>query len=433
MKTVFLLITSVISLFNASYANTFHTEKWVTPNGVHVVFYPAMEVPMLDITLAFAAGSAYDGDSYGLSAFTAKMLQEGSAGKNATTLAESLADAGAQFDVDTNRDMTILNLRTLTKPQNLAQATTTFTQIVQKPDFPAQGFTTEKKQILMAIKQRGESPEDIAALRFFDELYHQHPYAHSVQGTAKTVSALTRNQLHQFYKRYYVANNAYLIMVGAIDSPKAHQLAEQITQGLSKGTAAGPIAKALQLNAEATINIPFPSTQTVVQLGQVGIDYQDANYFPLMVGNYILGGGNLVSRLGLEVREKRGLTYGVSSQFVPMPGQGPFLISLSTKNNQANNALEVTKTTLTHFIETGPEEEELEAAKHYLIGSFPMALASNRSIASLLLHMSFYHLPEDYLETYSARVKAVTRQQIQQAFQKQVNPNKLLLVTVGQS
>ena len=150
-----------------------------------------------------------------------------------------------------------------------------------------------------------------------------------------------------------------------------------------------------------------------------------------MVGNYILGGGALVSRLAHELRENRGLTYGVYSQFSPMPGKGPFLISLSTKNSQTKTAIDVTRETLTSFIKTGPNEQELKAAKQYLTGSFPLSLASNRSIADMLLKIAFYHLPDDYLQTYIDHINAVTIESIKIAFQQLIISNKLLQVTVG--
>jgi zinc protease len=181
------------------------------------------------------------------------------------------------------------------------------------------------------------------------------------------------------------------------------------------------------------MNIQFPSSHTLVRLGQVGIDHKNLDYFPLIVGNYILGGGTLVSRLGAEVREKRGLTYGINSQFTPMPGEGPFIISLSTKNDQANKALQITEDTLNLFINKGPSKQELESAKQYLTGSFPLSLGSNKAIANLLLRMAFYHLPDSYLDTYIARINAVTVDEIKLAFKQQVNTDKLLLVRVGQS
>lgn len=434
MKIISLLITVFTMVFSHNaLSNSFKTEKWVTKNGVRVVFYQAMEVPMLDISLAFAAGSAYDKEHFGLSALTSQMINQGNAGKDATTIAETLADTGAQFDAASSRDMTVLNLRTLTNKKALQKSITTFTHIVSHPDFPDEAFNREKKQQLMAIKQAEESPEDIANLKLFQTLYKAHPYSHSVNGTPKTVSALSKKQVVDFYKQYYVANNAILILVGAIDTKEAHQLADQITKDLPQGKRAAITLKAPQLTTKEQINIPFPSSQTVVRLGQVGIDHQNPNYFPLIVGNYILGGGALTSRLAVEVREKRGLTYGVTSQFLPMPGEGPFFISLSTQNNQANQALDITRQTLEQFINSGPEKQELESAKKYLTGSYPLSLAGNRNIADLLLRMNFYNLPDNYLDVYVARINAVTTEQIKEVFQQQVDPGKMALITVGQS
>ena len=434
MNKFCLLLTSLL-ITSSPYcvANTFKTEHWVTKNGVKVVFYQAMEVPMLDISLAFAAGSAYDKDQYGLSALTAHMLNEGSSGIDATQIAQTLADTGAQFDLATSKDMAVFNLRTLTSEKELAQATSTFSTIINHPDFTDSAFEREKKQLLMAIEQTDESPDDTATLDFFQRLYGQHPYAHPVNGTKATMSALKKQELVAFYNKYYNANNAVLVMVGAIDSQAAHLLADTLIHELPQGVPAAPIPKAHQLSKSEQVAIPFPSSQTAVRFGQIGIDHHNPNYFPLMVGNYILGGGSLVSRLGTEVREKRGLTYAIDSQFAPMPGEGPFIISLSTKYDQTAEALKITRDTLDHFVMTGPNAQELEAAKHYFSGSFPMSLAGNRTIASLLLRMTFYHLPNNYLDDYVKRINAVTTEDIKQAFQQEINLDKLLLVTVGQS
>lgn len=434
MKKFSALITALlVTLSHGALANTFKTEKWVTPNGVHVVFYQAMEVPMLDISLAFAAGSAYDGIQYGLSALTTQMINQGNSGLDATAIADALADVGAQFSAENSRDMVIFNLRTLISKEALDQSKKTFTQIINHPDFPDEVFEREKKQLLMAIEQDQESADEVANLSFFKTLYQQHPYAHPINGTAETINGLTKSQVLEFYKQYYVAKNSVLVLVGAIDSQSAHQIANQVTQELPQGNPASTIPKAAQLINSEQMNIQFPSSQTMLRLGQIGIDHHNPNYFPLMVGNYILGGGALVSRLAIEVREKRGLTYGVTSQFVPMPGEGPFIISLSTQNKEATNALNITKSTLHTFINEGPNKQELDAAKQYLTGSFPLSLASNKSIATLLLRMAFYHLPDNYLDTYVSRINAVTSDEIKEAFKQQVNPEKLLLITVGKS
>lgn len=434
MKTIRIIIAALtLTLSQLSFSNNFKIEKWVTENGVQVQFYQAMEVPILDINLAFAAGSAYDEEHYGLSTFTTHMLNQGSSGQNATAIADALADTGSHFNILNNRDMVVLSLRTLSEKTPLEQSTKTFAQILNHPDFPENAFKRQKQQLLMAIQQTDESPDDVASLHFFKSLYQNHPYAHPIEGTKETVSSITRNQLIQFYKRYFVAKNATLVLVGALDKRQAQHIAELLTKELPQGKPAASIPKASSLSNGEKISIPFPSSQTVLKLGQIGIDHHNPNYFPLIVGNYILGGGALVSRLAVEVREKQGLTYGIGSQFVPMPGDGPFIIGLSTKNSQAAKALTITHNTLNTFIHQGPDNQELEAAKKYLTGSFPLSLDSNQSIANLLLHMSFYHLPDNFLETYVARIKAVTNDEIKLAFKQQVNPDKLLLVTVGQS
>ncbi|MFT4059058.1 MAG: pitrilysin family protein, partial [Legionella sp.] len=373
------LMALALSLSQTVMAYTFKTEKWHTANGVQVIFYPAPEVPMLDISLAFAAGSSYDGKQYGLSALTSRLINQGNAGLDASAIADSLADTGAQFNIDNSRDMVVLNLRTLVTKEALAQSTTTLAQIINHPDFPDDAFNREKQQLLMSIEQSKESPEEVADLNFFQALYQDHPYAHPVNGTKETLKTISKQQLLDFYHRYYIANNAVLVLVGDINSQTAHQLADKLTKELPKGEKAIPVMQAHQLAKAETLNTPFPSSQTMIRLGQLGIDHHNSDYFPLMVGNYILGGGSLVSRLAVEVREKRGLTYGVDSQFAPMPGEGPFLISLSTHNEQAPKALDVIQNVLHNYIENGPSDQELNDAKQYLTGSFPLSLASNRS------------------------------------------------------
>ena len=432
MKTFFSRIAILMFVFPQAFASkSFETLSWHTKNGARVIFYQAMEVPMLDISVAFAAGSAYDGEKFGLSSLTTSLLNEGSNGLDANAIAEKLAETGAQVESASSQEMLVLNLKTLVTPDALKTASDTFAAMINHPDFPQDAFNREKNQQLMGISQAEESPDTVANQTFYQMLYQKHPYGHPIIGTRERVTRLTVEDARGFYHDYFVANNAIIVLVGAIDKATAEQLAERVIQDLPKGKAAAEIPAASPLSEEMDIEVQFHSSQTVLRLGQLGITHHDRHYFPLMVGNYILGGGSLVSRLSHELREKRGLTYGVYSQFLPMPGKGPFLISLSTKNNQTKTAIDVTRERVASFIKTGPDEHELLAAKQYLTGSFPLSLASNRSIADILLKMAFYHLPDDYLRTYVSRINAVTADEIKLAFQQLVNPNKLLQVTVG--
>lgn len=434
MRTVFAFIAMLMVVVTQTMAaKPFETMQWQTKSGARVVFYQAMEVPMLDISIAFAAGSAYDGESFGLSSLTTRLLNQGNGGVDANSIAEKLADTGAQFSAESNRDMIVLSLKTLTSKGPLQKASETFASIIDHPDFPIESFNREKNQQLMAIDQSQESPDSVANNTFFQILYKNHPYAHPIIGIKETVNPLNVDQVRRFYQQFFVSSNAVIVLVGAIDKPQAEQLANQITNDLPVGHPAPSVPNAEPLTEEMNIEVKFPSSQTVLRLGQLGINHHDSNYFPLLVGNYILGGGSLVSRLADELREKNGLTYGVYSQFAPMPGTGPFIISLSTENSQTSTAIGITRETLVNFVKTGPDEQELIAAKQYLTGSYPLALASNKSIADMLLKIAFYHLPDDYLPTYISHVTEVTTLNIKQAFQQLVTPDKLLQVTVGKA
>lgn len=432
MKIRIAFIASLLYSLPLFAAATFETQEWQTKNGARVVFYHAPEVPMLDVSIAFAAGSAYDGMQFGLSALTAQLLDQGNGGLNAGAIADGFAEMGAQYGGASSQDMLVLSLRTLTTPQALLKTRELFALLISHPDFPQDAFLREKNQQLMAIKQDKDSPDTIAQQTFYQMLYGKHPYAHPINGSFETVDALKIEDVRLFYQTYLVSKNAVIVLVGAIDNATAHQFAERITRDLPSGHAAPKVPMAMPLTQEISVEIPHPASQTVLRLGQLGITHQNKDYFPLQVGNYILGGGSLVSNLAQELREKRGLTYGVYSQFAPMPGIGPFVISLSTKHSQAKTAVDVTRETLASFIKSGPTEQEMTAAKQYLMGSFPLSLASNRSIADLLLRITFYNLPKDFLNSYTAHINAVTAAEVKRAFEQQINPDKLLQVTVGQ-
>lgn len=412
-------------------AASLNTEQWTTPQGAQVIFHPSMEVPMLDIIVAFTAGSAYDNQQEGISSLTTHLINQGNGGLNATTIANQLAQTGAQFGAQNNQNLIALSLKTLTDTKALHDALQTFALIINKPDFPIDAFNHEKNQQFMAISRAKESPEIIANNMLYQALYQDHPYAHPIDGQLNTIGALHVEDVQAFYKRYFIAKNAYIVIVGAVDSPTAHTIAEQLTRNLPKGNPAPPIPQAQPLTEDISIEVKYTSSQTIIRLAQLGISHQNPDFFPLQVGNYILGGGSFESRLGIELRHKRGLTYGVNSQFVPMPGIGPFIIGFSTRNDQALNAVNLTRKTLEDFVQFGPTEQELIATKQHLTGSFPLSLASNRNIAEFLLKIAYYHLPDDYLTQYTQHVNAVTTKDIKRAFQRLIHPDKLLQLSVG--
>jgi zinc protease len=179
------------------------------------------------------------------------------------------------------------------------------------------------------------------------------------------------------------------------------------------------------------VRVAHPSTQSHVLLGMPVLTRDDPDYFPLLTGNYILGGGGFASRLMTEVRSKHGLAYSVYSYFYPYAQRGPFQVGLQTRRDQANEALRRVQNVISEFVARGPTEAELKAAKKSLIGGFPLRIDTNRKLLEQVGVIAYYRLPLDWLDTYPARVESVTLQQIRAAFARRIDPGKLAVVVVG--
>jgi zinc protease len=198
-----------------------------------------------------------------------------------------------------------------------------------------------------------------------------------------------------------------------------------------KGTSIPPLPQTQPVTQNLVKHIAYPGTQSYIRLGCIGINFDKKNYFPILIGNHILGGGLLVSRLFNEVRQKHGLSYSVKSKFILLKNRGPFIILLQTKNKSRNQALEITKKVLNDFVKKGPTPQELQDTKKFLHGSFALQRASNAKITNLLSMMAFYKLPLDYLDTYKQNINAVTAEQIKKTFQEIIGRQKLVIVSVG--
>ena len=273
----------------------------------------------------------------------------------------------------------------------------------------------------------------MASIAFYNALYGNHPYAHPESGVIKTVAALKAADLRHFYQKYYVAANAMVVIVGDLTKQQAEQTAEKLVAGLPVGKKPEDLPDVAMPLKAAQQHIEFPSSQTHVLVGLPGTYRKDPDYFNLYVGNHILGGSGLVSKLFNEVREKRGLAYSASSAFIPMLKPGPFLVSLQTRNDQTAQALQVLNQTLADFIAKGPTEAELVAAKKNITGGFAMRFDTNKKLASYVAMIGFYDMPLDYLDTFQQKVEQVTVASITDAFKRRVNPQLLQTITVGKS
>lgn len=405
-------------------------QSWTTEKGARVLFVPAPELPMLDLRVVFDGGSAR-GAIPGVAALTNALLEEGAGDWDADEIARRLDSVGARMSADSQRDMAWLTVRTLTEKRALTVTMDTLAQVLGAPRFEAADIERNRKAMLVSLNHDEQSPGTVAQKTFMNTLFGDHPYASQVEGTKESLARITREDVLAHYQNYYVARNAVIAIVGAVERAEAEQLAELVSSGLQPGARAPELPQVSDLQAARSLSLQFPSSQSHILMGQTGMHRGDPDYFALYVGNHILGGSGLVSQLSEEVREKRGLSYSVYSYFSPMRRNGPFLIGAQTQNAKAGETLEVIRQTLERFIQQGPGEAELTAAKQNITGGFPLRIASNGKILEYIAMLGFYDLPLDYLDTFVERVNGVTSAQIREAFQRRIKPDQLLTVVVG--
>jgi len=405
-------------------------QSWHTSGGAKVMYVQAPDLPMVDVRVVFDAGAARDGDKPGLAVLTNGVMADAAGKLDADALAERLESRGIELGNGALRDMAWFTIRSLSEPDTLGVAVDTLASILAEPTFADGDLERNRQQLLIGLRQAQQSPASVASRTFMTRLYGEHPYAHDPSGEPAVIRRIARTDLQGFHRRYYVAANAVIAIVGDLDRKSAEALAERLTAHLPAGVHA-PILPLPTTAKTGTEHMDFPSSQTHIYLGQIGMARHDPDYFALYVGNHVLGGGSLVSVLGEEVRNKRGLSYSVYSYFSPMHVAGPFLMVAQTKNSQAEQAIAVMRETLERFIEQGPDRDEFDKAKQNLVGGFPLQVSSNKKIVEYIAMMGFYDYPLDWLNTLTDKLNAVTLEQVRDAFRRRVDPQALTGVVVG--
>jgi zinc protease len=405
---------------------------WTTPEGAKVLFAQTKGLPMLDITLNFDAASSRDGAKFGLATLTNSLLGTASKYHSQEQIIELFESVGAQFSTHSLKDMAIVSLRTLTRQNNLRKALDILTEVVTQPVFKNKYLNREKKQTLRSIRAIKQSPASIALLAFDKAVFAGHPYEHAKIGTKASLANISTLDLTQHYQTYYVAKNLTIALVGDISKTKAKQIARQISHGLNSGKKAqsNPFVKALKKSQN--IHIEFPSKQTHLLIGQTGINRAHPDYYSLYLGNHILGGSGLTSILSDEIREQKGLAYSVVSYFTKMKSNGFFLIKLQTKNDQADQAQKIAIKTLKKFLNHPISNQQLQDGKDNIAGVFALEMASNVNILTHLSIIGFYDLPFDYLSRFTNRIENISTKDIQMAFSRLINMDKLIVLSVGQ-
>jgi zinc protease len=407
-------------------------ETWRTANGAAVYFVSAPEIPMLDVRVTFAAGSARDGAQLGVASLSNGLLKAGAGDLDANAFADALGATGAALGVGALRDMAYLGLRTLADARYADPALQLLEAAMARPRLDVDAIERAKARRLIGLRHKQQSPGTIAQEAFYAALYPDHPYGASPDGTEASITALTRADISAFLGRYYVARNAIIALVGAIDKTRAVAIAEQLSGALPSGESAPPLPE-VAMTAGREEHIEFASIQSHVRVGLPGMSRNDPDYFPLLVGNHALGGNSLVSLLFEEIRSKRGLSYSAYSYFVPMAQPGPFVAVMQTDRSQQDEAMQVLHQTIANFIDAGPPPAALESAKQNLMGGFPLRIDSNAKITEYIGMIGFYGLPLDYLDKFTAKVGAVTPEAVAETFRRRIKTDNLVTVIVGRS
>jgi zinc protease len=433
IKKYLIGFTFLLGCFQPAWA-LLPVQTWKTSTGTRVVFVESHVLPLLDLQLDIDAGERHDPSKQaGLAHLTAHLLDKGVGhGKSSldeATVADAWADLGAQWNATANLDRTSLRVRTVSDTPTRKAALQLLGNILRAPQFPAHILKREQTSLIAGLREAQTKPEHLGERAFMLALYPHHPYGQSSSETS--IQAIQTQDLQLFYQQHYRADRAVLTLVGDLNRAEAEQEAEHLSQQLPQyHLPTQPISPVTNTHAQ-NILIKHPAQQAHIWMGKTAISRQDPDYFPLLVGNYILGGGGFVSRLTNEIREKRGLAYSVYSYFQALDAAGPFQMGMQTKREQTEQALTLLRQTLADFVAEGPNETELQAAKNNLINGFPLRIDSNRKLLENIAAMAWYNLPSDYLETWTQRIEAVTLEDVRHALQRHLRPEAMITVVVG--
>lgn len=413
-------------------------QHWKQPSGAQVWLVESPSLPMVDVQLDFDAGGRRDpAEKAGLASLTAAMTSKGIAARGGlpalheNQLSEAWADLGAGFDASAGSDRMSFTFRSLTYPDLLAQAVQLAARELGEPSFPDDVWQRERQRTAAAIREANTRPATVAGRAYAQAVYSGHPYGYEM--TEQTLARIGVDDMRAHY-RLVQPCRAKVSLVGAVTRAQADKIVTDLLARLPAGTDCAPlpaVAEVPALAAAAERNIPFASAQAHVLIGQPGYKRSDPDYFPLLVGNYILGGGGFVSRLSTEVREKRGLSYSVYSYFNPGLHAGAFTLGLQTRPDQAAQAVQVSRDVVQRFVTEGPTEQELKAAKDFMIGGFALRIDSNRKLLDNLASLAWNGLPLDYLDTWTQQVERVTVADVKAAFARKLQPDRMVSVIVG--
>lgn len=428
-RTVRALLAALCALAFAGAARAADVKALRAPRGEQVWYVSDHTLPMIAMSAAIPAGSAYDPPGKdGLASFAADLLDEGAGTMNANAFHTALGNRAIRLSVSIERDYLVISLVTLT--DNAKDAFRLLGLALSKPRFDADAIARVRAQMLASIAQDDEDPPTVAAKAFYRAYFHDHAYAHSVGGDAQTIDGITQADLKAFAAGHWTRGDLRIAVSGDVDAATLTQLLASAF-GRLPATTPAPTAWPAHPGQPGVQVVAMPVPQPTVVFGLPGLLRNDRDFIAAYVANYILGGGGFASRLTDEVRVKRGLTYDISTSLDSMKRAGLVAGEFATKQQSVYPAIAVVRDVLKNFAESGPTDKELADAKTYLTGSFPLAFSSNVGIVAELNGFQQVGLPIDYLQKRNGLIEAVTAADVRRAARRLFNPRAMTIVIAG--
>ena len=414
-------------------------EKLDSFKGAQAFLVQTKALPMVDIEISIDAGDRYDpGVKSGLATMAGRLMNYGAKSDkgllNEAQIADEIADLGANLGISVSGERAVMRIRTLSRKDLRDRAVQLASAMLSAPTYDAKILGREKQRMTTALLESETKPESVLDRRFRKSVYGIYPLANSP--TVKSIANISASDLQQFQKQFYRGDRMIVSIVGDVSKAEAAEIVQSLLQRVPQS--GSPIAKLPEFErspveslSQREVAIPFDSQQAHIAMGMTAVTRNNPDYFSLLVGNYILGGGGFVSRLMSEVREKRGLAYSVFSYFAPGKDAGIFQAGVQTKNDQATLALEVMSSTIAQFIADGPSQAELDAAKANLINGYPLRIDNNRKLLDNVSSIAWNNLPLDTMEIWTKQVEAVNLGQVKAAFQKYLAMDRMKIVVLG--
>jgi zinc protease len=414
-------------------------EKLDSYKGAKAYLVQTKALPMVDIEVSIDAGDRYDpAGKSGLADMVAGLMNFGVKGSKGALseaqIADEIADLGANINLSVGGERAILRIRSLSRKDLRDRAVELAAAMLSAPTYDPKIVEREKQRTITSLLEAETKPEFVLERRFKKVVYGSYPLANFP--TVKSVGTVNANDLREFHRQFFRSDRIIVSIVGDVDNAQANEIVQTLLKRIPQSGQA--ISKLPELErspieplAQREIQISFDSQQAHIAMGMTAVARNNPDYFPLLVGNYILGGGGFVSRLMSEVREKRGLAYSVFSYFAPGKESGIFQAGLQTKNDQAALALEVMSSTMAQFIADGPTPSELLAAKSNLVNGYPLRIDNNRKLLDNVSSIAWNDLPLDTMDIWTKQVEAVSLEQVRVAFQKYLAMDRMKIVVLG--